>query len=324
MKHAPLAAALALALVAVYLGCFIVRSLLRPRSVQLFEGVQTLAVLIIGFGGALAVARASGAGAGPLGLAALALGLGCYGAAFAFMRRQAEGSSDFRFLSSLALLLVLGGSPGLLAGGWLALVFVLSGLVAVGLGRRFGRRSLLVHGAALLTGGALASGFLAAVGRAFLAPADRAAGWFPAPGLLVLAALVAGHLLVAARRDPGPSPWGVRLPCLFLGALGLIGLAALGVSAVLPPAGAEPLVPGTLAAVRTVALTLAAVAAGALGRWFPAGELGRLVHPLLGAAGLKLLLEDLPRGRPLTLSLAFSCFGAALLIAPRLARRGGA
>jgi len=54
---------------------------------------------------------------------------------------------------------------------------------------------------------------------------------------------------------------------------------------------------------------LALVASGALGRWLPGGAARRL-----------LLLEAMPRGHPLTLSLAFSCFGAALLIAPRLAR----
>jgi hypothetical protein len=105
-----------------------------------------------------------------------------------------------------------------------------------------------------------------------------------------------------------------------MGALGLLGLAALAVSAaqaLLP----EPPSPGALAALRTAVLALAAVAAGALGRWVPTGDLGWLVHPLLGATTVKLLLQDLPQGRPLTLTLALTCFGAALLVAPRLAGR---
>ena len=91
--------------------------------------------------------------------------------------------------------------------------------------------------------------------------------------------------------------------------------------ATLAPGRAGLPAPGTLAAVRTGVLALAAVLAAALGRWFRGGDLGRLVYPLLGATALKLLLEDVPQGRPLTLSLAFSFFGAALLVAPRLAKQ---
>jgi hypothetical protein len=313
--------ALALALVVVYLGSFTVRALVRPSSVQAFEVAQTLAVLVIGFGGAIRVAHAAGAPAWPLGLAALVIGLGCYGAAFTFVRHQAEGSSDFRFLSSLALLLVLAGSPSLLRDGWLALHFALLGLAAVGLGRRYLRRSLAVHGAVLLVAGAYVSGLLAATWHAFLTPSDRVDGSFPLPALLTLAVLAAGHTLLAARPGPGPRPWGFRLPCLILGTLGLLGLGALAVLATLAPGRAGLPAPGTLAAVRTGVLALAAVLAAALGRWFRGGDLGRLVYPLLGATALKLLLEDVPQGRPLTLSLAFSFFGAALLVAPRLAKQ---
>jgi hypothetical protein len=144
----------------------------------------------------------------------------------------------------------------------------------------------------------------------------------PLPALLVVAALAAGHILLLARRAPGPAPWGLRLPCFAMGALGLLGLAALAVTAApaLAAAGAPVLTPGALAALRTAVLALAAVAAGALGRWLPAGDLGWMANPLLGAAAVKLLLQDVPQGRPLTLTLALACFGAALLVAPRLAR----
>lgn len=313
---APLALTLALALVVVYLASFIGRALVVPRSVRAFEVVQTLLVLAAGFGGALRVAERSGRGTGALGLAGLLIGLGCYAAAFSFVRRQTEGSSDFRFLTSLGAVLVLGSSPFLLPGGWLALHFALLGLAFTGLGRRFGRKSLLVHGAALLAGSAVASGLLALIARAFLAPVQAALPW-SAP--MALAALAAGHLMLVARRgrEPGPAPWGMRLPCLATGALGLLGLAALAVLAGLPAAPD----PGSQAALRTAVLALAAVAAGALGRLAPAGGLGWMVYPLLAATAAKLIFQDVPDGRPLTLTLALACFGLALLAAPRLARR---
>jgi len=55
----------------------------------------------------------------------------------------------------------------------------------------------------------------------------------------------------------------------------------------------------------------------ALGRWLPAGDQGWMVYPLLSVTAGKLLLQDVPQGRPLTLTLAFACFGAALWVAPR-------
>jgi len=172
------------------------------------------------------------AGNRPLAMAALAVGLGCYGGAFSFMRRQSEGSSDFRFLASLGLLLVLAGS-------------------------------------ALFT-----------------------------------------------SRRPGSGPWSL-LPTWILGLLALLGLGAFAVMASLAGAGPAP-APGTLAVLRTSVLAAMTLGAGALGRWFPASAIGWLTYPLLAATGLKLLLEDVPRGGPLTLSLAFTLFGAALLAAPRL------
>jgi len=50
-------------------------------------------------------------------------------------------------------------------------------------------------------------------------------------------------------------------------------------------------------------------------------EAGWLVYPALAATGLKILLEDLPRGRPATLFLAFALYGAALIAVARARHR---
>jgi hypothetical protein len=47
-----------------------------------------------------------------------------------------------------------------------------------------------------------------------------------------------------------------------------------------------------------------------------------LTYALLAAIGVKIAAEDLPKGRPATLFLALALYGAALVIAPRLTRRG--
>ena len=52
------------------------------------------------------------------------------------------------------------------------------------------------------------------------------------------------------------------------------------------------------------------------------GVVSLLAYPLLAAAGVKLLVEDLRVGGPATLTAAFVFYGVTLLLAPRLLRAG--
>ena len=49
-------------------------------------------------------------------------------------------------------------------------------------------------------------------------------------------------------------------------------------------------------------------------------ELGWLVYPLIALGGLKLLLQDVPHGRPATLVVSLALYGAVLILAPRFRR----
>jgi hypothetical protein len=68
-------------------------------------------------------------------------------------------------------------------------------------------------------------------------------------------------------------------------------------------------------------VVLAAAWAGRRPAWL---EAGWLAYPLLAFTGLKMLLEDLPRGRPATLIVGFACYGVALIAVPRIRSRRGA
>ena len=306
----------ALGLVAVHLGIVLHRILRRPRVVGWFEVFQTAAVLLAGFGGAVRMASASG-GTGLLGALALLVGLGCYVTAFGFVEKQAEGSLDFKFLTSLALVAVLAGSLLVLGPQVLACVLLAAGLATTLLGVKYAKTSLQYHGAMYLGAAALGSGLLEGVLAAYLGKVPPGLGSFSPAAFLVFAGLVALHLYPLDRRGDGALTWVERLPSLGFGALGTFALGGLAAAA----CGEVVKDPGAIAALRTAIVVGLAVGSAGMGRWKAASELPWLSYPVLGCAAVKLILEDLPNGRPATMFLAFTLFGAGLLVVPKLLAR---
>ncbi|HLN58845.1 MAG TPA: hypothetical protein VK416_09805, partial [Thermoanaerobaculia bacterium] len=78
--------------------------------------------------------------------------------------------------------------------------------------------------------------------------------------------------------------------------------------------------PGAVAAARTAVLAAAAFLLAAIRRRAALPELTWLTYGVLSIGAVKLLVEDLPGGRPATLFVAFAFYGTALLTAPRLLR----
>jgi len=115
----------------------------------------------------------------------------------------------------------------------------------------------------------------------------------------------------------GPS----RIPRFGAALLTLLGLGWAAVSGLmlaaggLPPQGADP---AAIAVVRTGVLAVTVIALALAARRPLWSELGWPVVPLLALGCIKLLIEDMRRGTPLTLTIAFALFGTALIMAPRL------
>ena len=311
---------LALALVGVYLGAILYRTLQRRRPVGTFEVFQSFAVLVAGFWGAARVAGGAGHGAALLGGAALLLGLGCHVSAFAWVDRQEEGSRAFPFLTSLGVVLVLAGGPLVLGSPVLGVLWLALGLAATFQAGRLALASLRSQGALLLMAAALATGLLARVWHALAASGPLGGPGFTLAALLALAGLLAGHGLALTGRDASP-PLGQRLLNLAVGALGAFALAGLAVGLLAFLAKADL---GALAAIRTAVLVALALGCAAAGRWQPASELPWLAYPVLGLTALKLLAEDFPHGRPATLFLALTLLGCGLLAVAKVSRPDGA
>jgi len=312
------AAAVQVVLLVVYLGSVAARTLGLGREVLVFEIVQTGAAVAVGLGGAVYVASRAGLDLAWVGATTAAAGAGAYAVAFAFAGRG-RPPRNFHFYASVAAVLVLAGIALLVPGPGLAGAWGVLGVAAAALARRLGRRTLATHAAAYGVAAALAGGLVSYAAGAVLGSPE---GWGPAEpsAVVALVALAAIAWLAAdaqARRAGERAPWLAVAATAAWGATGLaIGLA---VPLVASASGQGP-TPGAVAAIRTALLAACALALAWAGRSRVLAGAGVLAYPVLALTGLKLLAEDVPRGRPATLIVGFACYGAALLLVPRLRR----
>ncbi len=311
------ALALALASVAAYLGSFAVHSLLQGARVGAFELAQTAIILYVGFGGALKAARVAGSGVPELGTVGIVLAGAAYAAAFALEGRRPGHERGFVFYSALGLVLALWGSTIVLPDPFVGLTASALGLACAVAARRSERPGLRAQADGYLAFGAVATGLAASVVDAFTAPSGqpwRSMAW---PGVVTLVALlVASRVSTLAGRKAPKLERAAAVVLTLLSLLGLGGLVTLVLARLLPAGDA-----GALAALRSAVLAATAVVLAAAA--VRAASRGRtaLAYLALVAGGFKLLVEDLPRGRPATLFIAFVLYGCALLLVPSLLRR---
>lgn len=313
-----------LGMLGLYLGSFAARTIWRGRVLVPFEVAQTVAALAVGLGGALAVAKASGTGVTGLGVGSLLFGAGAYAVAFAFVGRRQGLGANFYFYASLALLLSCVGVTVLAFGAPAAFCLALGGLAvgATWLGRRFSRNALVFHGSVYCVLSAVVSGTLS-IGVAMFA--GKAAGLWPAMSASAWVAMAAtltclAISLPASREATSPGGLVPRLAFLVLAVLGISSAALLALG---PRFAGVPPDPGTLATLRTALLAVAAVVLAAAGRTQRLADARWLVYPVLAAAAVKLLVEDMRLSQPATLFVALAMLGASLVVAPRLVRHVG-
>jgi hypothetical protein len=305
------------ALVIGYFASIAVRTLVRGRQVIAFEVVQTILVLLVGVGGALAVSRSAGSGGLVLGTSLVVLGAVAYLVSFAFVPRDSAGGLNFYFYSSLALIFVLTGLAVAVTGAPQALALTaVAALFAVAWWRS-GRVSLGGHTAVALVVASISGGLMALAETAFM-------GELPAPAVVATAGLtLAVALGISGSRISGCHllrPIPSDAPAIVIGLLALAGTAGVLAFAIGHAAGWGADDAGALATARTALLSGLAVLAAWLHRPGAFSSIGTLAYPLLAAIGIKLALVDLRVSTAATLFIALACYGAALVLVPRMQR----
>jgi hypothetical protein len=315
------AAGALLVLPAVYIVGLVSRTIRLGRPVTLFESAQGTLAVLLGFGGAWSVLSGGGGSVVGLGVLALLLGALCYAAAFAFAERRAGQSRNVYFYSTAGGLLTVAGVNVVAHGAALPFALGALGLAAAISGRRFGRMTLRVHSALYLAAGALETGLLLGCARAL---ASHASDALPAMAWVAAVAAAIGWAVLATDTSE-PLAGLRRVPQLLLAILVVLAVGRallLGAWAALGAATAAD--PALGAALRTAILAALALGLAVAARRRSWPELGWLVYPIVTVGGLKLLVQDLPSGRPATLVLSLTLYGAVLVLAPRLLRSGEA
>jgi Predicted membrane protein (DUF2339). len=320
--HTPLSViTLVMALFIAYVASFAARTIVRSRDVTMFEILQSLSVLIIGFGGSVWIASATSLGRVPLGITSVVFGAAAYATAFAFVQQRGGSNRNFLFYSSFALVMTLIGSAILAGGEVAALLWAAFGAITAWLAWRYAHPLLEAHSAAYIVAGAVSSGLIAFGAFAIFYPIGD-----PKPALSAGAmAVIASSLFAFAAPldDKLQKNLAFRIPrtistILFVwgfgGAVIMILLAALHL-------GAGSIDPAVVATIRTAVLSAAAIGLALACRWNRFADTRMLVYPLLTMVALKLLIEDFRVGRPVTLFITFALYGGALIAAPRLRRR---
>lgn len=312
--------ALNLALIVVYLGAFSVRALAQGRGVKVFDVVQSVFVLGVGFGGAVRIANTTGQGAGALGWTALVAAAAFYSIAFTFVRSRLGRGRGFFYFASLGLIFLFMGSQVIAHGPWLSWSWLVLGLVMAVLGSRFDRVTLRTHSVIYLILASFHTGMLASTLDAFVGSAGSA--WQPlgTAGAVNVVVVLACFTIFTLRKDRSQDSRPRRIPGVLAAILSLMGLGYLAIILLTRLLTGNPpdAVPAIVAVIRTAVLSVTAVVLALACRKSQFRELAWLVYPLLGLGCLKLLLEDLRQGNPLTLFVAFGFFGAALILAPRM------
>ena len=256
--------------------------------------------------------------------AVLALALALFGVSLAGTVRRAFGRGGtpdaFEAVQlGAALLLAVFAVSRLtpLAGFPPSLVWAVAGFVAAVAPARAVGSTAPAYGGVMLLTAAVASGLAGFVRDAFVG--SPATGRPATSSLVVLVLSAAATVLLAGRLRAGSGGAVLRGAMFTLACVSIAGagaLAVLGLALLVAPDGE----PGRTAAARGAVLSVAAVLLASFRRLPTLAPLARLTYPVLAIAGLKLLIDDLPHGRPSTLVATFVLYGAALIVVPRILR----
>ena len=310
-------------LIALYFGSYCFRVFRRKRTITPLEIGNTLTVILVGLGGAALVLRAEGHSMLPIGVVSMVLSAACYVAAYGFLPRQDPNRTNFLFFTLLGITMALLGFELTLSPATAALVFAAIGIAAAAASKPVDSPVLFLHGAAYLIVAVIGTGLAGATAGSLTGATAPLSAW-SVPALVALA----GTLVLPWVNRPQGRAIDMTTArravdaCLLISSLALCGLAASLFAGVITSATEPDRV--VLATLRTAVLALAAVDLSWASRRWRLPDLAWLVYLILALGAVKLGVEDLRAGGTARLFVSLALYGGALILSPRLLRRGPA
>ena len=294
-----------------YIGTSVFRALRGRIPTRVIDFVQTAAVCLVGWGGALRLAEVHERSVGGLAFIALLSGAAAYAGAFGVVDRRQGRNAAFVFLSFLGLGLVLVGLPGL-AGGTTAVLWSGLAVAAAAAGVRWDRVTLRIHAAVLAAASWIAGGMVSEVtGDLTNVGVVNTTSGMETVQIAVQTLGATAVIIIGRKRRAGG--WMERLPMAIL-----LFLSALAVAAAMVVAAREVLTPGVAMGAGTVAMSLVTVGLAALAKRLEIPEAGWLVYPFLALTGLRMVVRDVFSGQTLVLVIALAAYGFALIASTKM------
>jgi hypothetical protein len=157
-------------------------------------------------------------------------------------------------------------------------------------------------------------------GRAFVVGDAAALPTFGAIAWLATALVLSAWAALRWREQPHDDTADWTAPAMALLVVWALDLGAGIVTLAAPTVAAGS--SGSLAVLRTAVLVLAALLLAALWRLRPCAELRWMVYTVLALVACKIVIQDMPRGTPLTICFSLVLFGGGMIVTPRMVSRG--
>jgi hypothetical protein len=318
----PLAVAVLVAYLAVYLGSFSLLMLNLGQRPGSFEFIQSAVCLVIGLTSLTAVTRGMDGATEILGWGMLFAGAASYGISFGFVDRRLGKGRRFYTYTSLGLILVIWGLQTVADNTTVTVILSALGIAAALAGRKYDRHTLRTHSAAYVAAAAAIGGLGVRAVETLLLPITGLGSSATISNIAIAIAAVTCFVVIAPMRQIESVRWPKRIPAFVLAVVALVSLASVSLGWTFDVLGRGSAVsPAWAAAIRTAILSVSAIILAALGSRRHLLELTWLVYPVLIVTGVKLLFEDLRHGNPLALFVSFAFLGVSLIVAPRLLRK---
>ncbi len=307
-KPVSLAAALALGacLFLIYAASIVWRTVEAGRTVRVFEIAQSVVAFVLAAGGAIQLTR--GSAAASIGALCAILCAACYFTAFL---RFPDSLRNHRVFAAWGAALGLLACALILPGFELILIWSAAATLATLAGARSSHLTLSIHGAIYLIAAGLVSGLPGIFLNAFTGEVLQ-----PAPAALWIMAAASVCCYAAWGRTPAKVS---SVPAL----LAALSVAALLILVALPFVAGEPSA-SLLATARTLITCALAFAFAFLGSRTGRRELIWISYIAIGLGTIKLVMEDFRLSHPAALAVSLVCYGALLILVPKLSARPSA